>query len=105
MTYDERKEALRAEAVRVVPGIMAAKDRDDVVGAATLIEHFRCTAVRLGITEGIAWSTLFSATLHWAMELADALSNTREIPMSEVLQTLSVSALSWMSEERGVGGY
>ena len=105
MSYDDRQEALRAEAMRTVPGVMAAKHREDVTGAAQLIEDFRQTAVKLGITDGIAWSILFSATLHWSMEIVDALANTRGIEVEQVLQTLGAQALAWMSEERGVGGY
>jgi hypothetical protein len=105
MTYDQRQESLRAEALRVVPGVMAAKARHDVVGAAKLMGDYNEVAISLGITAGVAWEILFSATLHWAMELADALAFNRDVQVPEVLTSLGYSALSWMSEERGVGGY
>jgi hypothetical protein len=105
VTYNQRQESLRAEAMRVVPGVMAAKHRNDVTGAGVLMEQFHETATELGVTDGVAWSILWSATLHWAMEIADALSDNQEMPMEELLQRLGASALSWISAERGVGGY
>lgn len=105
MGYTERQDSLRAEALRTVPGVMAAKHRDDVEGAAQLIDGFRTTATQLGVTDGVAWSILWSATIHWAMELAECLAENREVEMDELLKSLGRSALEWMCQERGVGGY
>lgn len=105
MNRREAQERLRIEALRVIPGVMSAKDRDDVAGAAQLIEDFRISATKLGINDAIAWSTLFSATLHWSMELAQETAAGRDVTVDELVRGMALNVASWVSEEHGVGGF
>lgn len=105
MGYTDNEEALRAEAMRVVPGVMGATARHEAVDAVQLVDDYHATATKLGITDAWAWSILWSATLHWTMELAETLATNQGIDMAELTQSLGRSALEWMVNERGVGGY
>lgn len=95
----------RAEAIRVVPGILAAQERGDVGDAAKLLSTYHDTAVELGCSCSMAWSVLFSATIHWCAELARRVARNEDVEPRDVFLKMAAMAALWVSDREGVGGY
>ncbi len=92
---NELFELARQEATRVVPGVMAARLRNDCLGAATLLRDYHQTCHAFGLSKAEAWTQLWAATLQWALDLAVARAmDSGDDPLAYV-QQIGISAAAW----------
>lgn len=93
--YSETGLKLYAEAVRVVPGLIAAKERKNPQDAQTLFEGYMVLAKEENVSEGQAWSILFNAAIHWTHQLARVRAQDRDTEIFDVIADMGVVAAVW----------
>jgi hypothetical protein len=94
----------RAEAFRVVPGILAMRQRHEASSehdAALLFMGYLRSCHKMGMRPEESWMCLFTACLSW---LQMTLTSSYEGQEQEIIASMAAQAASWVSEEYGVGG-
>lgn len=92
------QEVVRREAMRVVPGILAARLRNDATGAAVLMRDYQLYASSYGLSKAEAWMVLWTATMHWTLELACAMSEEKGVSPESYVQLIGMTAAAWEAE-------
>lgn len=95
MTYSPRQAELYAEAIRTVPAVLQSRHTESREDASVLINGYHDMALRLGIGPTTAWSILFTASTHWAYQLASSVAEHEGVDFPELAQRLGVLALAW----------
>lgn len=93
--YSETGLKLYSEAVRVVPGLIAAKERKAPKDAQTLFEGYMALAKEQHVSEGQAWSILFNAAIHWVHQLAKVRAQDRSTEIFEIINDMGAVAAVW----------
>ncbi len=70
--YTDAEKKVYAEAVRCVPGLVAAKERKSPEDARSLFDGYMTMCKEQGVQGEKAWSILFNASVHWVHQLAQA---------------------------------
>ena len=100
--WNDAHRAVFDEAVRVVPGVMACKERSDHVGARILVAGVIETAQNEhDMPPCITWSIMFSAALHWCVQMASSLSRERQESLESMLQNMGSIAAIWQTNAAG----
>lgn len=104
--FDEPQKELYAEAVRTIPGVLAARHRGDREDVVTLLDAYFAAARQRGISQQKAWSVLFSATMaQMSAALTDLSAANPGSTVEETIQRLASTAALWVADTRGVSGY
>lgn len=98
MEWGTEARAVFDEAVRVIPGILACKQRADHAGSRVLANSVLELANEHGVPPCVTWSIMFSACLHWLQQTTLSLAVGREISMEEMLREMTELAAVWQSD-------
>ena len=74
-TSRERHIKLFEHALKIIPGVVAARERQEFDDARFLVSGIIMMAEELGIEHCVAWSIMFSAALGW---LTSTINNSAE---------------------------
>lgn len=96
-SYTEAEKAVYRDAMRSIPGMMAAISREDREGASMLLGSFHHAAGELEVKPGQSWAILFTASMHWLGQLADNLREGTTDSREDVAQEMATCALAWDS--------
>jgi hypothetical protein len=80
-------------AIRIAPGIAAAKFRQDKEGALTLLHDYQLEMRSWGLSPADAWSCLTAALLCWLEEAVQELADISGITPDVVLQDMGLRSL------------
>lgn len=83
------------EAVRVVPGLLAAKERHAPDDAVILLDGYMQTIRELGLSPTEGWAALFNAAMHWCHQLVGSHANTTQVPPEQLLGSMAMLAAAW----------
>lgn len=97
MAYSKNGQKLYDEALRVVPGILASKERRDAAGVKVLLDGYFETARALGLQDRDAWQVLLNACMHWCSRLLERYADAADIEIDEVIQRMGTVAALWRS--------
>lgn len=97
MAYSKNGQKLYDEALRVIPGILAAKERKDAIGVKVLLDGFFDTAGALKLQDRDAWQVLLNASVHWCSRLLDRYADAADLDINEVIQRMGTVAALWRS--------
>lgn len=97
MDWDAGTRKVFDEAVRVVPGILACKQRSDHEGSRVLAKSVLELAVEEDVPPCVAWSVMFSASLHWMQQVTLRLVAESDISMEDMLKEITELAAVWQS--------
>lgn len=99
--YSASERAVYTEAIRIVPGLIAAKERESPQDASELFEAYMKMAKQHGLTNQRRWSILFTATMHWAHQLAKqaAAMSKGERTTLDIVFSMGAAAANWTPEQ------
>ncbi len=96
--YSAQGQKLYDEALRVIPGVLAAKERKDAEGMKFLLDQFFKTAFDLGLKERDGWQVLLNASIHWCSRLLDRYADSTDTTIDAVIQKMGTVAALWRSD-------
>lgn len=99
MKVSQAEREVYVEAIRVIPGILAAKDRDSTADATMLLDEFMAIAKEKGLSPMASWATLFRASTQWNVQLSASLARTQERDLDDVHREMGMAALTWSAGE------
>lgn len=97
MGYSANGQRLYDEALRVIPGILAAKERKDAEGMKFLLDGYFKTALEVGLTQENAWHVLLNASIHWCSRLLDRYADATDTEIIDVITRMGSVAALWRS--------
>lgn len=95
--YTPAEKIVYTEALRTVPGLVAAKERKAADDASRLFEGYMVVARENGLNATQSWSIMFNASIHWVHQLAQAraASSTDERTTLDVAFSMGAVASTW----------
>lgn len=95
--YSPAGQRVYEEAIRTIPGLIAAKDRKHAKDAAVLLDGYMELAKREGLSNQQSWSILFNASIHWNHQLVKGIAakDGTRTPV-EVAAGMGQLAAAWM---------
>ena len=96
-TFEQR--VVFDDALRVVPGVLACKQRQDHEGARELVRGVMITGVQQGFTSCMIWSIMFSAAMHWFMQATFRISKLSGKEFEEVTSEMAMLAALWETDD------
>lgn len=94
--YSPAGQRVYEEAIRTIPGLIAAKERRAPKDAAVLFEGFMETAKREGLNNTESWSILFNASIHWSHQLVRGIGAKDGREVTEIAAGMGALAAAWM---------
>lgn len=99
MAFTPGERAVYDEARKLLPGLLACKQRKDVDGSRALVHGMIEIANAAGISPCQMWAMAFNAALHWYMQAAHAVSTARDVSFDEVIEEMSMAAAVWAARD------
>lgn len=103
--YSDVEKELYAEAIRTIPGVVAARQREDSSAVNLLLEGYFQVAGARKIGKDRAWAVLFTATMSHMGSLTREIAHHRAEEVSDTTARMGSQAALWVAETRGVSGY
>lgn len=85
------------ESLRATAGMLACKERSDHEGARVLASGVLELGIERGFEPCQCWSIMFSAALHWFMQVTTVLSREQGRSFDEITQEMTMLAAIWES--------
>lgn len=95
--YSPAGQRVYEEAIRTIPGLIAAKERKAPTDASILFEGYMDKARSEGLTSQQSWSILFNASIHWAHQLVRGIAaKDGDRTAEQVASQMGQLAAAWM---------
>lgn len=91
--YTEAGKSAYQEAIRTIPGLLAAKQRSNQTEALVLLTGMFETTKDLGLSQEDTWHVMFNASMHWISQLAAS----AEIEPEMIVAKMAALATSWVA--------
>lgn len=96
-TLEQRK--VFDEALRVVPGVLACKQRADHEGARELVRGVMIAGMEEGFSACMVWSIMFSASMHWFMQATYRIAKISGKEFEEITSEMAMLAALWETDD------
>lgn len=95
MNYSPLEQELYEEAMRTVPGMLAAMERKCSEDGRYLLSNYMREGMQRGVEQSAAWSIIFTATLHWVGHLAASMAENLNVDRQEIAESMAEIVVDW----------
>lgn len=96
--YSNHEHVVYVEAIRSIPGMVACMEERRHDDGRKLLTGYLATASKQGVGREQSWSILFTAAMHWIVNLTSQIATHVEISPADAARQMGMLASMWESE-------